>query len=259
MIVVQDDPDQSTLFLPGGVRCGLPIGEDGAEVRLPDRPWRLEVRARGPQPALSFAWPDTPYAVLLWVGEDERLVWYVNLEEPIARTSIGFDTVDHALDVLIELDGSSWRWKDEEELAHAVRAGLFSEAEAADFFLWASEWSNGCSRASPRSTGTGGSGSPTPAGPFPNCSKGGERRSRLRGCRDRFPAGACHRARRRSHPRQVPRARSNGRRRPALRVGRRAGWLTGPRERDRGGRGSVPPRPGATPTARSPAARKRTA
>jgi hypothetical protein len=136
MIVVQDDPDQTTLFLPGGVRCGVPIGEDGAELRLPDRPWRLEVRTRGPQPALSFAWPETPYAVLLWVVEGERRVWYVNLEDPIVRTPIGFDTVDHALDVVIELDRSSWSWKDEDELADAVREGLFSEGEAADFSVW---------------------------------------------------------------------------------------------------------------------------
>jgi hypothetical protein len=136
MIVVQDDLDQTTLFSPGGARCGLPIGEDGHELRLPDQPWRLEIRARGPQPALSFAWPNTPYAVLLWVAEGERRVWYVNLEDPIERTPIGFDTVDHALDAVIELDRSSWRWKDEDELAHAVRAGLFSEAEAADFYAW---------------------------------------------------------------------------------------------------------------------------
>jgi hypothetical protein len=136
MIVVQDDPHQTTLYLPGGVRCGLPIGEEGRELRLPDGPWRLEIRARGPQPALSFAWPDTPYAVLLWVAENDHRVWYVNLEDPIQRTSIGFDTVDHALDVVIELDRSSWRWKDEEELSEAVRDGLFSEAQAADFYAW---------------------------------------------------------------------------------------------------------------------------
>jgi uncharacterized protein len=136
MIVVQDDPDQVALFLPAGVRCGVPIGEDGAPLRLPDRPWRLDVRARGPRPVLSFAWPNLPYAVLLWVTDDDRPVWYVNLEEPIARTSLGFDTVDHALDAIVELDRSSWRWKDEDELAHAVRAGLFSAEEADGFRRW---------------------------------------------------------------------------------------------------------------------------
>jgi Protein of unknown function (DUF402) len=122
MIVVQDDPDQAMFFLPGGIRCGLPIGEDGSVLRLSDRPWHLEVRPRGDQPILSFAWPDIPYSVLLWAAEDRRCVWYVNLEDPLERTPIGFDTVDHALDVLIELDRSSWRWKDEEK--EAVRDGF---------------------------------------------------------------------------------------------------------------------------------------
>lgn len=136
MLVVKDEPEETMLYLPGGARCGLPIGDDGRELRLPDRDWRLEVRARGPQPALSFAWPETPYAVLLWVAEDAHRVWYVNLEQPLERTRFGFDTVDHALDVVIELDGTSWRWKDEEELADAVRDGLFTEAEAGEFRRW---------------------------------------------------------------------------------------------------------------------------
>jgi hypothetical protein len=135
MIVVQDDPDQAMFFLPGGARCGVPVGDDGNELRLPDRPWHLDVRPRGDQSILSFAWPDTPYSVLLWT-EEQRRVWYVNLQDPLVRTPIGFDTVDHALDVVIELDRSSWRWKDQEELAEAVRDGLFSQAEAADFYAW---------------------------------------------------------------------------------------------------------------------------
>jgi uncharacterized protein len=138
MTVVQDDPDQAMLFLPGGVRCGLPIGERGRVRKLPDGPWHLEIRPRGDQPILSFAWPDTPYSVLLWAAEDRRRVWYVNLEDTLQRTPIGFDTVDHVLDVLIELDRSSWRWKDEEELQQAVRDGLFSVEEAAAFHEWGS-------------------------------------------------------------------------------------------------------------------------
>jgi hypothetical protein len=135
-LVVQDDPEQTMLLLPGGVRCGLPIGADGRERRLPDEEWHLELRPRGDRPILSFAWPDTPYSVLLWTVEDDRQVWYVNLQDPLARTSIGFDTVDHALDVLVELDRSSWRWKDEDELAEAVNDGLFTPAEAANFRAW---------------------------------------------------------------------------------------------------------------------------
>jgi hypothetical protein len=60
----------------------------------------------------------------------------VNLEDPFQRTPIGFDTVDHALDVLIELDHCSWQWKDEQEQTEAVRDGLFSEEQADDFHTW---------------------------------------------------------------------------------------------------------------------------
>jgi hypothetical protein len=135
-IVVEDVPEQTMLLLPGGVRCGIPVGADGRELRLPDQPWHLEVRPRGEQQILSFAWPDTPYSVLLWTAGDDRQVWYVNLQDPLTRTPLGFDTTDHALDVVIELDRSSWRWKDEEELTEAVRDGLFTPEEAADFRSW---------------------------------------------------------------------------------------------------------------------------
>lgn len=119
-------------LVPGEIRCGLPIGNDGAELRLPDRPWHLEVRERGPNPILSFAWPDTPYAVLRWSTDEGAPVWYVNLQDPLRRTTLGFDTVDHALDVIVELDGT-WRWKDEGELAVAVDRGLFTADQAATF------------------------------------------------------------------------------------------------------------------------------
>jgi Protein of unknown function (DUF402) len=135
-IVVRDDPDGSMFYLPGGVGCGLPIGEDGEELRIPDRPWRHEVRPRGDQPILSFAWPDTSYSVLRWAPSDGRAVWYVNLQEPLARTPLGFDTTDHVSDAIVELDRSAWRWKDEEELADAVARGMFAAAEAEVFRAW---------------------------------------------------------------------------------------------------------------------------
>lgn len=131
-IVVQDELEQTMCLVPGGVACGVPIGEDGTELRLPDRPWALEVRERGPNPILSFAWPATPYAVLRWTTEEGTPVWYVNLQDPLRRTSIGFDTVDHALDVIVGLDGT-WAWKDEDELGEAVEHGLFTTDEAETF------------------------------------------------------------------------------------------------------------------------------
>jgi hypothetical protein len=134
-IVVEDEAEQTMLLLPAGVRCAVPVDDEGRELRIPDRAWHLELGPRGPQPILSFAWPDVPYSVLLWTVQGRR-VWYVNLQDPLTRTPFGFDTVDHALDVLIQLDGSGWSWKDEDELQLAVARGLFSEHEAAEFRRW---------------------------------------------------------------------------------------------------------------------------
>jgi hypothetical protein len=135
--VVADLPLQTTLFVPPFVRCGVAIDDADVELRFPDRPWHLYVRERGNFGVLSFAWPDTPYSVLLLSGSDgSPQGWYVNLQTPLERTPIGFDTVDHLLDVLIPLDRSSWTWKDEDELAEGVALGLFTEVDAA----WLRHW-----------------------------------------------------------------------------------------------------------------------
>jgi predicted RNA-binding protein associated with RNAse of E/G family len=57
--------------------------------------------------------------------------WYVNLEAPWRRTRIGIDTQDFVLDITVAADLSSWSWKDEDELAWSVDAGLYSAEDAA--------------------------------------------------------------------------------------------------------------------------------
>ena len=48
---------------------------------------------------------------------------YVNLQAPLARTSLGFDTADYLLDLEVTPD-LEWAWKDEEEVAIARGHGL---------------------------------------------------------------------------------------------------------------------------------------
>jgi hypothetical protein len=60
----------------------------------------------------------------------------VNLQSPLVSTAIGFDTVEHVLDVVIAADRSSWRWKDEDELDEAVARGIFSAADVSTFRAW---------------------------------------------------------------------------------------------------------------------------
>jgi hypothetical protein len=48
--------------------------------------------------------------------------WYVNLQEPVRRTTLGFDTVDLVLDLEVAADGT-WNRKDEEDFRRAALSG----------------------------------------------------------------------------------------------------------------------------------------
>ena len=121
--VVEDAPDQTMLFVPVGSFWMAPF-RDGKRLKIPQSEFELVTQRYEDLHVLSFSWPDTWYAVLLFLGPDGSAhSWYVNLEEPLRRTGLGFDTLDHELDVIVELDGS-WRWKDEDDLAEAIRRGV---------------------------------------------------------------------------------------------------------------------------------------
>ncbi len=133
--VVQDADDQQMFSMPPGVVWKCAAGRDGRRLRLPEPEWTLQDRALEPNHVLSFAWPGVAHAVLLFfdAGSAELLRWYINLEEPLRRTPVGFDYFDHTLDIVVAPDLSSWEWKDEDELDEAVRRGIFSAHEARRF------------------------------------------------------------------------------------------------------------------------------
>jgi len=67
---------------------------------------------------------------LFWTETWACRGWYVNLQEPIRRSPVGFDTRDHAVDITIAPDGS-WRWKDKAHLERLLDLGVFTPDEAA--------------------------------------------------------------------------------------------------------------------------------
>jgi predicted RNA-binding protein associated with RNAse of E/G family len=137
-ITVQDDPNLRMFYVPADVTAAIPVDPTGDPLRLPGEDWRLARREGLPYRTLSFAFPDTPYSVLMfWEREsDEFRGWYVNIQEPLRATAVGFDTMDHTLDVTIPPDRSSWSWKDEQDLEAAVERGVFSPEDAAWFRYW---------------------------------------------------------------------------------------------------------------------------
>jgi uncharacterized protein len=125
--VVEDAEEQITLFIPAGAQWMAPFHNGGRlkiqepEYELVEQPYKAHV--------LSFAWPGSSAAVLLFYRSDwSPDHWYVNLEDPLRRSPVGFDTLDHKLDVIVELDGS-WRWKDEDELAEIIERGILDSGD----------------------------------------------------------------------------------------------------------------------------------
>jgi hypothetical protein len=136
-IVVLDEPNLTMLLVPPHVHAKEPVSIDGEPLRIPTTDWTLQDTERGDTWNLSFAFPDTPYAVILgYESSGELREYYVNLQSPLERSPAGFDTVEHLLDVTIPPDRSTWSWKDEDELAEAVDRGLFTEEDTAWFRYW---------------------------------------------------------------------------------------------------------------------------
>ncbi len=138
VIVVEDSPGLVALYLPAGTPIKLPVGPNGEPISralsFVERfalPWRLGDGMWSGNSVLQLAQPGEARSTWgFWSGEHEEFrTWYVNLQAPLVRTRIGFDTEDHVLDLVVDRE-LNWRWKDEDELDEAVRVGRFTEEQA---------------------------------------------------------------------------------------------------------------------------------
>jgi hypothetical protein len=81
---------------------------------------------------LSLVTPGASHSIdLMWeTGHHTQRCWYIQLQEPLRRTPIGFDTMDQILDIMISPDRSQWHWKDDDEFSKAEAMGVYSHAQA---------------------------------------------------------------------------------------------------------------------------------
>jgi predicted RNA-binding protein associated with RNAse of E/G family len=130
--VVEDSEDLIALYMAPGTRWRRPVRvDDGAVLRYPSQAWRLAEEDWVENRVLHLVRPGDAHAVMpYWHQSDGSFRgWYVNLQEPLRRTPIGFDYMDQMLDIVVGPD-LSWYWKDEDELDDEVRLGLITPAEA---------------------------------------------------------------------------------------------------------------------------------
>ena len=129
--VVEDGAERMMFHIPPGMRWKCPLASGGRGwMRVPEEAWSLGDRVWERKHVLSFAWPDVSHAALAYWDDDRSFLgWYINLQTPLTRTGIGFDYMDHMLDIEVQPDGS-WQLKDQEELEGWVRRGGITEADA---------------------------------------------------------------------------------------------------------------------------------
>jgi predicted RNA-binding protein associated with RNAse of E/G family len=130
-LVVEDSAELVALYVPVGTLGKVAVW-DGSPIRgQADRDWALRDHVWDTYRVLRLIRPGDSHSLeLFWEDETRAFAgWYVNLQEPLRRAPLGFDTDDLVLDIWVEPDGT-WEWKDEDELEQAVRLGRFTSTEA---------------------------------------------------------------------------------------------------------------------------------
>ena len=128
--VVHHDGDSLVAYIAPGAELGTAEGD--WPTRDGRHPWHGRRTWQG-HGVLMLHRRDEPYSVWhFWTGEDRTFAaWYVNLQAPYDITSIGFDTQDFELDLVVSPDGS-WTLKDDDLLDERVAEGRF-RADHADW------------------------------------------------------------------------------------------------------------------------------
>ena len=130
LYVVEDREDLLVLYQPEGSPWGFGAGDDWPTVDG-RHPYAGRTAWVGEGP-LGLHVPGDPFAVWAYWGGPDRtfLGWYVNIQAPFQRTSIGIDSLDLELDLLVSPD-LEVALKDEEHVDQSASLGRFTVDDAA--------------------------------------------------------------------------------------------------------------------------------
>ncbi len=139
VVVVEDRPSRLVIWCPKGTVRLVPTTPP-TRPRAPTRTERLMACLhREDWVLVEHEWDVSTLWLMepgrwhsTWVSfldDGRHWGWYVNLQRPFTRTDGAVQTMDLMLDVLIAPDGSSWRWKDEDEFDAMIEWGLLGPDE----------------------------------------------------------------------------------------------------------------------------------
>lgn len=130
--VVCDTHDLIALYIAPGTPWKKPLKLDGSELKMPTGDWLLSDAEWEDERNLQLTVPGEAHSVLAcWKGDPCAFAcWYINLEEPLSRTTRGFACMDQVLDIVVSPDCATWHWKDEEAFEEAQTLGVITPEAA---------------------------------------------------------------------------------------------------------------------------------
>ena len=132
--IIQDSPELIVFYIAPGTTFKHPrkLNIDEVPQHLVANDWRMVDKTWNGGGALYISKPGEPYMIIGFRNDDntEFQRWYVNLQDPLIRTRLGFDYLDMELDIEIDKSLSEWHWKDEDKFKDLVAKGIISEPKA---------------------------------------------------------------------------------------------------------------------------------
>lgn len=136
LVVVEDSPERMLLWLPKSTVRKVPMTPPSREdpgdrtariIDLLDRCDWVHVDHVWDVSCLWILSPDDWHATWIsWLPSGEQFGWYVNLQLPFRRTSIGIESMDLMLDVVATPD-RRWSWKDDDEFEQILARGIIDQ------------------------------------------------------------------------------------------------------------------------------------
>jgi hypothetical protein len=133
--IVEDRDDLTILYTAIGTPMKAEATAEGRVMSRDVAPWlERQSLTRGyvdwqwtGNHSLAIHQPGSLVSTWLLFRPDWTLnAWYVNLQAPLERTPVGFDTADYMLDLVVQPD-MTWEWKDTDEFADCRAHGLLPD------------------------------------------------------------------------------------------------------------------------------------
>jgi len=134
--VVADEPEQFVGYLVPRSEVAWPrLADRVTQSQTPDQGWQLPLEEWHGPGALFVMPAGSGFAAVLFLDRDTHapIGWKVDFFRPPVRHRLGFDTLDHAFDLLADAELTSWQTKDLDDLAQLVRLGLLEGPERRAF------------------------------------------------------------------------------------------------------------------------------